>query len=293
MAVLQSPSALEAYRAEILAQRNPDRRIVSVCTGTGCQAYKCNDLAAELRAAVTKADLDDKVEIVATGCHGFCERGALMVIYPEEIFYQKVKPSHVEDIVTKTLAKGEVIDELLYEDPVSGERVVKSRISRFISTRSRCSCMTGGCWIRVRSTTTWLVGATAPWPRCCKIVPLRASWRPSWPAGCVVGVAAVSPLASSGRAAGRPRGRPKYVLCNADEGDPGAYMDRSLLEGNPHVVLEGMLIGAFAIGSSEGYIYVRNEYPLGGEQPGRCHRAGPGAGLVGARISSAPTSALT
>ncbi|MDY0005164.1 MAG: (2Fe-2S) ferredoxin domain-containing protein, partial [Polyangia bacterium] len=122
---LGSVSDLERYREALVAKKDPARKVVSVCTGTGCKAYKCDTLASSLREEVSKAGLDEKVEIVATGCHGFCERGALMVIYPEEVFYQKVKPERASEIVEKTLAKGEVIEELLYTDPSSGERYVK------------------------------------------------------------------------------------------------------------------------------------------------------------------------
>jgi len=260
--LLNSPGDLEEYRAKVQGEKKPDRKIVSVCTGTGCKAYKCDDLAGALRDEVCKAGLDDKVEIVSTGCHGFCERGALMVIYPEETFYQKVKPEMAADIVAKTLAKGEIIEELLYVDPVTGKTCEKESDIPFYKNQMQV-LMHDGRMVDPRRIDDYVVrdGYSAlskvlggmKGDEIIDLVTasgLRGRGGGGFPAGVKWRTCKDAP------------GEPRYVICNADEGDPGAYMDRSLLEGNPHLIIEGMVIGAFAIGSSQGYVYVRNEYPL-------------------------------
>ena len=124
MQPIRSLKELEEYREGLLKGRDPNRKIVSVCTGTGCKAYKCDDLVQNLRAEIAKAGLDAEIETKATGCPGFCERGTLVTIYPEQIFYQRVRPEHAAQIVEQTLGKGEVIPELLYVDEETGETIV-------------------------------------------------------------------------------------------------------------------------------------------------------------------------
>ena len=261
MQAIGSDAELKKYREGLLAARDPDRKVVSVCTGTGCKAYKCENLAAALVDAVQKQGLADKVDIVATGCHGFCERGSLMVIYPDDIFYQKVKPDRAAEIIEKTVVGGEIIEDLLYEDPVTGERIVKESDIPFYKHQQQELFGPGR---RIRPTEIDDYIALGGYEALAKVL---GSMQPDE----VVDLVLKSGLRGRGgggfpagvkwRTCRDAPGDPKYVICNADEGDPGAYMDRSLLEGNPHSVLEGMLIGAYAIGSSSGYVYVRNEYP--------------------------------
>jgi NADH-quinone oxidoreductase subunit F len=262
MQAIRSFDDLKKYREGLLAARDPDRKVVSVCTGTGCKAYKCDDLAAALQAEVDGQGLADKVEIVPTGCHGFCERGSLMVIYPDDIFYQKVKPDQAAEIVAKTLAGGEILEDLLYEDPTTGEKIVKESDIPFYKHQQQVLFGPGR---RIRPTEIDDYLALGGYEALAKVLGemqpdgvvdliLRSGLRGRGGGGFPAGV--------KWRSCRDAPGDPKYVICNADEGDPGAYMDRSLLEGNPHSVIEGMVIGAYAIGSSQGYIYVRNEYPL-------------------------------
>jgi NADH-quinone oxidoreductase subunit F len=261
-ATLDSVAALDELRASLQAAQDPNRKIVSVCTGTGCKAYKCDNLAQNLREEVTKAGLDDEVQIVATGCHGFCERGALMVIYPEEIFYQKVKPAKAAEIVEKTLKGGEIIEELLYKDPNSGEQIVKESDIPFYKHQQQELLHLSRRIDPTRVEDYLAAGGYAALSKVLSDIEPDA----------VIDLVTQSGLRGRGgggfpagvkwRSCKDAPGEPRYVLCNADEGDPGAYMDRSLLEANPHSVIEGMLIGAYAIGSGQGYIYVRNEYPL-------------------------------
>ena len=284
MEAIRSQSELESYRKKVTAKRDPKRRIVSVCTGTGCKAYKCDSLAASLQKEVEKAGLGKKVEIVATGCHGFCERGALMVIYPDETFYQKVRPELAADIVQKTLSKGEIIDELLYVDPVSGEKIVKEtdipfykhqqqellHMGRLIDPRKIDDYIAhGGYWALAK-----VLFELKPEEVIDQIT--RSGLRGRGGGGFPAGV--------KWRTCREAEGDKHYLICNADEGDPGAYMDRSLLEGNPHSVIEGMLIGAFAIGSDQGYVYVRNEYPLAVSNLRTALEQARALGLLGEKI---------
>jgi NADH-quinone oxidoreductase subunit F len=259
---LNSVGDLQEYRATLEGKKNPDRKTVSVCTGTGCKAYKCDNLAENLKEEVARAGLENDVEIVATGCHGFCERGALMVIYPDEIFYQKVKPDQAADIVEKTLKGGEIIEDLLYVDPATGKKHEKESEIPFYKHQQQ-ELMHMGRLIDPRRIEDYI--ARGGYAALAKVL---SDIEPD----AVIDMVTQSGLRGRGgggfpagvkwRSCKDAPGEPRYVLCNADEGDPGAYMDRSLLEGNPHSVIEGMLIGAYAIGSGQGFVYVRNEYPL-------------------------------
>jgi NADH-quinone oxidoreductase subunit F len=284
MQAIGSFDELKKYRKGLLAARDPQRKVVAVCTGTGCKAYKCDDLASALEAEVIKQGLSDKVEIVPTGCHGFCERGSLMVIYPDDIFYQKVKVDQAAEIVAKTLGAGEILEELLYEDPVTGKKIVKESDIPFYKHQQQ---LLFGPGRRIRPTEIDDYLAVGGYEAVAKVL---AQMQPDE----VVELILKSGLRGRG-GGGFPAGvkwktcrdapgDTRYVICNADEGDPGAYMDRSLLEGNPHSVIEGMIIGAFAIGSNQGYIYVRNEYPLAVSNVHAALEQARAAGLLGENI---------
>ncbi len=197
-----------------------------------------------------------------TGCHGFCERGPLLVINPQKLFYQKVQVEDVPEILSETMEKGNVIDRLLYVNPVTGEKIIHEDEVPFYKLQKRIIFGQNGS-IDPTSIEDYIAigGYKALAKALLHMSPeeiiasvkrsgLRGRGGGGFPAGLKWESCRNAP------------GEPKYVICNADEGDPGAYMDRSLLEGNPHSVLEGMIIGAFAIGSNEGYVFVRKEYPL-------------------------------
>ncbi len=259
MSRIATPAELEAKREGILAGRDPNREAIAICAGTGCIAYGANELFDAFRTACDEAGHD--ADIRMTGCHGFCERGPLVVIYPEKIFYQRVKPKDVAEIVDKTLKGGEVIERLCYVDPVSKERFVHEEDVPFYKYQERLILGSNGL-IDPTSIDDYLaIGGYAGLAK-----------------GIEMGPEAVLKEVMDARLRGRggggfeagwkwkfcreAAGDTKYILCNADEGDPGAFMDRSILEGNPHRVIEGMVIGALAIGGTDGFIYVRNEYPL-------------------------------
>jgi NADH-quinone oxidoreductase subunit F len=259
---ITSRLALEDLRQSILARRDPSRTSVAICIGTGCRAYDCLGLVSGFREEIQRRQLQDKVDITATGCRGFCERGALLTIYPQGIFYQKVKPEDVSEIISETIINGNVIDRLLYSDPNTKERFVYQNDVPFYKKQQRL-LLGNNNRIDPTSLEDYLAigGYTALSKALFELSPqqiidevklsgLRGRGGGGFPAGV------------KWESCRRAEGEPKYAICNCDEGDPGAYMDRSLTEGNPHSALEGMIIGAYAIGANAGYIYVRHEYPL-------------------------------
>jgi NADH-quinone oxidoreductase subunit F len=282
MAKLSSREELETLRGEIEKKRDPERKAIAVCAGTGCVAYGSYKLTDEFRSEVKRLGLD--VEVRATGCHGFCERGPLVVVYPQKIFYQRVKPKDVVEILEKTVGEGEVLDRLKYEDPVSGEKYTYEEDVPFYKYQERLILGNNG---RIDPTSIedyigiggysalskamFELGADAVLDEVLK-AKLRGRGGGGFEAGWKWKGCKEAP------------NEPKYVICNADEGDPGAFMDRSILEGNPHSVIEGMVIGAYTIGSSHGYVYVRNEYPLAVERLGMALHAAREYGLLGENI---------
>jgi NADH-quinone oxidoreductase subunit F len=235
---------------------------ISVCNGTGCHAYNCEKVSEAFTEEIRRRNCEDKIEIKTTGCHGFCERGPIVVIYPEEIFYQRVTPDDVEEIVDGLLNGKKIIDRLLYVDPVTNQKNARVMDVLFYKKQNRIIFGNNGKidptkiedYIALdgyKALKTVLFNKT---PEQLIDEIKRSGLRGRGGAG--------FPTGRKWEICRQSEGSSKYVVCNADEGDPGAYMDRSVLEGNPHSVMEGMIIGAYAIGANEGIIYVRTEYPL-------------------------------
>ena len=262
MSRLNSFRELEHLREHLREQRKDITTTVMVCGGTGCQASRSQAVIDAVREELSRQGLGQSVRLCVTGCHGFCEQGPVIIIEPGNIFYCHVPPEDAFEIVYQTVKKGEVIERLLYTDPGSGERIrTESEIpfyraqDRQILSQNRmvdpCSIedyiVAGGY-----SALTKVLGGMMPEEIIKEIQSsgLRGRGGGGFPTGRKWHECREAP------------GDEKYVICNADEGDPGAYMDRCVLEGNPHLVLEGMMIGAWAVGARKGYIYVRNEYPL-------------------------------
>ncbi|MCD6134175.1 MAG: NAD(P)H-dependent oxidoreductase subunit E, partial [Candidatus Omnitrophica bacterium] len=258
---MQTAQELEAYRQECVASRDPQRIVITICAGTGCQAHGCSNVVTAMRQELDKQGLD-QVEVKATGCHGFCERGPLVVIHPQGVFYNKVKVEDIPEIIAKTVQKGEVIESLLYALPTSKEKISLEKDVPFYKLQKRIIFGSNGL-IDPTSIDDYLaIGGYQALSKAMTGMSRDA----------VLDEVKISGLRGRG-GGGFPTGKKwestrnvdsevKYVICNADEGDPGAYMDRSLLEGNPHSVIEGMLLGAYAVGATDGYVYVRHEYPL-------------------------------
>ena len=262
MRKLNSPAALDKFRHDLLDHRSQNKTVISVCAGTGCLACGCEKVIKALHQRIDEAGLGDDVEIKSTGCPGPCEWGPLMTIFPEKIFYIKVKPSDVKLIIDQTIKGGQVVHKLLYKDPVTKESITheddipffKKQKRLLIGNNNRIDPTAINDYIALGGYQSMAKALTTMSPD--KIIDeitkagLRGRGGGGFPAG------------RKWSTCKRAKETPRYVLCNADEGDPGAFMDRSLLEGNPHSVIEGMVIGAFTVGSNEGFVYVRNEYPL-------------------------------
>ncbi len=259
---MMSIKELEDLRREIIAGRDTNKPRITVCGGTGCHASGCVDVADAFKSALKSNGSEDSVDLVITGCHGFCERGPIVLVHPGEIFYQKVTPQDVDEIITETVEKGKLIDRLLYRDPATNEvKPLESDIP-FYNKQMRL-VMGNNTSVDPTNLMDYIAvdGYVALEKVLSDMTPeetvdeiKKSGLRGRGGGGFLTG----RKWESTRNAAGDT----KYIICNADEGDPGAYMDRSILEGNPHSVLEGMIIGAHAIGANEGYIYVRNEYPL-------------------------------
>ena len=259
---LGSAAELEDLRQSILGKRDPNRTCVSVCGGTGCRASGAEAVVDAFIDEIERQELQINVELKETGCHGFCERGPLVVIRPKRIFYQRVKPEDIPEIISETVLGGKIIERLLYEDPVTKEKITYEPDVPFYKKQTRTIFGANGEIDPTNIEDYIAIGGYSALSKAFfKMSPDKV-------------VKEVKNSGLRGRGGGGfPTGKKwetcrdaeggaKYVICNADEGDPGSYQDRSLLEGNPHSVLEGMIIGAYAIGSHQGYVYVRNEYPL-------------------------------
>ena len=238
---------------------------VLVCNGTGCIANGSNEVIArfrELGADVSILSAHDKVTIVPTGCHGFCEQGVLVIIPDFDITYVKVKPEDVEEIVNSHIKDGKPVERLLYTDPKSGNHVHKNEEINFYAKQTRTSLKNCG---EINAECLDEAIAAGAYRALAKVLEqnnpdavieeieksgLRGRGGGGFPTG------------RKWRFTAANRGGKSYVVCNGDEGDPGAFMDRSVMEGDPHKLLEGMAIAGFAIGADEAYIYVRAEYPL-------------------------------
>ncbi len=283
---IQSSDDLARLRKALESKRDPERPCVTICAGTGCQAYGVSRVIEAFEEEVAKRGLANQVDILTTGCHGFCERGPVVVIKPQGIFYERMQVKDVADVVEETLANGKVIERLLYQDPRSGERIVHEHDVPFYKLQQREILSMNGLIDPASIDDYIAVGGYGA------LVKALYEMTPEE----VVDAVKSSGLRGRG-GAGFPTGRKwescrraagdaKYVICNADEGDPGAYMDRSILEGNPHSVLEGMIIGAYAVGNCrEGYIYVRHEYPLAVKNAELALEVARAYGLLGENIA--------
>ena len=261
---IDSPAALTEYRDSLEGKRKDIATTVSICGGTGCHAQNCTEVYEAFKSQMGKSKISDTVEVKMTGCHGFCEMGPLVVIRPAGIFYKKVSTDDIPVIIDKSVEGNEVIDELLYTDPVMGEKIVEEEEIPFYKKQKRILLSMNGKIDPLSIDDYIAIGGYSSLGKALNGMEPDEIIETVDKAGLRGRGGAGFPAALKWRACRNAVAHDgiKYLLCNADEGDPGAYMDRSLLEGNPHVVLEGMTIGAYAIGACQGYIYVRHEYPL-------------------------------
>ena len=260
MAFFESPEQVETFRRGM--QPDVNRPCISICAGAGCLACGAQDVIDAFRSELAAHGLQAEVDSKGTGCPGFCEKGPVVVIYPEGICYLQVTPADVPEIVATTIREKKVVERLLYVDPATGNVAVREDDIPFYKHQQR-ELISSNSRLDSKSIEDYL--AIGGYAALCKVLTEMS-------AEAVVDEIKKSNLRGRG-GAGFPTGRKwegsrnapadeRFVIVNADEGDPGAFMDRALLEGNPHSILEGRIIGGFAIGAREGFIYVRQEYPL-------------------------------
>jgi NADH:ubiquinone oxidoreductase subunit F (NADH-binding)/(2Fe-2S) ferredoxin/Pyruvate/2-oxoacid:ferredoxin oxidoreductase delta subunit len=259
---LKSPSDLEKLRKDIIAKKDPKKPRIAICVSTGCEALGVKDVLKALKEELKKQNLEDSIEIKETGCLGFCEKGPRVVIYPEEIYYFRVKATDVPEIVSKTLRNKEIIERILYTDPATGAKARKLSEIPFYKYQKRV-LLDNSAKVDPKKIEDYIAldGYKALAKVLFQMTPeqvleevKKSKLRGRGGGG--------FPTARKWESTRNAPGEPKYVIVNCDEGDPGAFMNRALMEGNPHSILEGLIIGAYAIGSHEGFIYVRQEYPL-------------------------------
>jgi NADH:ubiquinone oxidoreductase subunit F (NADH-binding)/NADH:ubiquinone oxidoreductase subunit E/NAD-dependent dihydropyrimidine dehydrogenase PreA subunit len=261
--------------------------MLMVCTGTGCVAAKGFDIRDKLRAVLDERQLADDYLVVQTGCNGFCAMGPIVVVQPEGVFYQKVKEYDVATIVDQHLIGGTPVQRLLHKDPVSESVITAIGGIPFFSKQQLIALRNKGI-VDPESIDHYIArggyGAlkkalTSMHPEDVRKTVLNSGIRGRGGGGFPAGV-----KWESGWKAAQMRDEEIYVVCNADEGDPGAFMDRSIIETDPHAVLEGMLIGAFAVGAREGFIYIRKEYPLALVRLHKAIEQARAYGLLGASV---------
>ena len=237
------------------------KRHIVVCGGTGCLSSDSQQIIDNFNKIIKEKKLEDKVTCNVVGCFGFCSQGPFVKIYPEDTLYHAVKPSDCERIINEDIIGGKIIEDLLYEDPNTHQKVTRQDDINFYKKQLRI--VLHGCGQIDPEVLDEALGFDA-----FKGLIKALSMKPQE----VIDEVLASGLRGRG-GAGFPTGRKwqfahdqvndtKYVVCNGDEGDPGAFMDRSILEGNPVAVIEGMMIAGYAIGANNGYFYVRAEYPI-------------------------------
>jgi NADP-reducing hydrogenase subunit HndC len=233
-----------------------------ICGGTGCKASESDEINNSLNRFINEQGLNDDVQVVLTGCFGFCEKGPIIKVLPDNTFYVGVTPADAEEIIMEHVVKGRPVERLLYKDPHSNERISDSKGMDFYKKQIRIALRNCG-FINPENIEEYIArdGYMAMGKCLTESTPeeiikeikesgLRGRGGGGFPTGLKWEITKNS------------KADQKYVVCNADEGDPGAFMDRSILEGDPHSVLEAMAICGYCIGADAGLIYIRAEYPL-------------------------------
>ena len=260
------------------------RMHILICGGTGCKASESNELKEKLNYFISEFDLEDEVQVVLTGCFGFCEKGPIVKVLPDNTFYVTVTPGDAEEIIKEHVLKGRPVQRLLYKDPNSGEMISDSKGMDFYKKQIRIALRNCG-FINPENIEEYIGrdGYQALGKCLTEFTPEEV-------------ISQVKDSGLRGRGGGGfPTGLKweitravkadqKYVVCNADEGDPGAFMDRSILEGDPHSVIEAMAICGYCIGSDSGLVYIRAEYPLAIERLNIAIKQAEDYGLLGEDI---------
>ena len=277
---LADPEALARRREALRTAESPAHGVIAVCVGTGCRANGAIAVYEALRAEVQARGAGRRVEARATGCLGFCQGGPMLLLFPEGIVYQHVGVKDVPEIVERTALGSEIIERLLYVDPETDLQCRREEEIPFYRHQQRVLLRDNGLLDPTSIDAYIALGGYSALSKALDMGPeavleevKRSGLRGRGGAG--------FPTGRKWEACRNAEGELKYVVCNADEGDPGAFMDDALLEGNPHSVLEGMIIGALAMGAREGHVYVRQEYPVAVERITRAIEEARELGLLG------------
>ena len=281
---INHPNQLLEWKSDVLANRPPFSKTVVISSGTCGQASGSIPVIEALEQELTKRNLKNKIEVKITGCHGFCEMEPNLIIYPDGIFYKKLTPKDIPEIVENSLLDDKVVPSLVFEEAKTQIKIHNQSEIPFYKKQKRLLTENN---FKIDPTNIEDYIALDGYQALSRVLFNMTSEE-------VIEDIITSGLRGRG-GAGFPAGKKwdicrreesqeKYIICNADEGDPGAYMDRSLLEGNPHSVIEGMTIGAYAIGASEGFIYVRTEYPLAVRNVTRAINQAKESGFLGESI---------
>ena len=284
---MEKIKTVEELKAICLARQEEEKKesvSILVCGGTGCQTSDSQKIVENLQAELAERGLEDMVEVVRTGCFGFCEKGPIVKILPDNTFYTQVKPEDAQEIVESHIMNNEKVQRLLYQDPKTGEHISDSKHMDFYKKQQRVALRNCG-YIDPENIKDYIgqEGYQALAKCITRMTPEE-----------VIEEVKKSGLRGRG-GAGFPTGlkwqfargyqaEQKYVVCNADEGDPGAFMDRSILEGDPHSIVEAMAICGYAIGASEGRVYIRAEYPLAIKRLEKAIESARECGLLGEHI---------
>jgi len=262
---LTSVAELKALQDHLIQAHDPNRPIVRVCRGPGCLALGADKVAQTFQSAIKSRGLGIKVQplIKETGCHGFCSQGTLVTLAPADLCYVRVKPEDVEEIIQTTLLEGGVVERLLYSD--NGARYKSEAEIPFYRLQQKIilknvgvidpldinDAIQAGAYQSLAKALTEM--STAEVIRTVEISGLRGRGGGGFPTGFKWKKAVENAQEKPG---------PVYIIANGEEGDPGAFMDRAIMEGDPHAVIEGMALGAYAMGVNQGFLYVRHEYPI-------------------------------
>ena len=255
-----------------------------VCNGEGCSSSGCKDVLQSFQEEIRKKKLDKDIKIVETGCHGYCDKGPLAVVYPEGVLYNRLTAKDVQEIVGEHLLRGKPVKRLFFTEPISMEKIPRYEDLDFFRKQQRIALRNCGM-MDPESVNEYI--ARGGYTALAEMLDTMA------PADVVNNVKASGirgrggggfPTGVKWEFCAKASGDKKYMICNADEGDPGAFMDRSILEGDPHSVLEGMMIAAYAIGADEGYLYIRAEYPLAIKRIQNAIQQATELGLLGENI---------
>lgn len=283
MARITSAAELEEVRKDIVSKKDPNRPCIAICGGVGCLGGR-ETLIQAFEEEVGKQSLSGKVDIRVTGCHGFCAQGPNIVIYPEEICYVKVRPEDAADIISQTIVGKKVVDRLVYTDPNTGEKAVHQSEIPYYKKQMR-NLLGWNPKIDPRSIDDYLaIGGYGSLAKALlKMSPVdvleevkKANLRGRGGGG--------FPAGSKWETARNAPGELKYVICNGHEGEPGAYMDRAIFQGNPHLIIEGLIIGGYAVGARQGFIYTRHDMPRLRENIDLALKAAEEYGFLGKNI---------